>query len=304
LESVGANYSINPLSRKLTEQELIQLIGETEVLIAGTEPITEAVLDAAPSLRLISRVGIGLDSVDLLAARERGVAVSYTPDAPAPAVAELTVGLMLSLLRGVQISNIGMHRGQWHRFMGRRLSEVTIGVVGAGRIGGRVLRNLAALGAQRLLVNDLEPIPNLICETKIEWVEKEDLYSRADLVSLHVPLTRATRNLIRAEQLALMKRDALVINTSRGGIVNESDLYTAILEGQLGGAAIDVFEQEPYSGPLSEMEECLLTCHMGSMSHDCRSQMEIEATQEAIRFLQGRSLERPVPEEEYAIQAL
>lgn len=304
LESAGAEYRINPLNRKLTEQQLIELIGETEVLIAGTEPITAAVMDAAPHLRLISRVGIGLDSVDLLAARERGVAVSYTPDAPAPAVAELTVGLMLSLLRGVQSSNIGMHRGQWHRFMGRRISEVTVGVVGAGRIGGRVLRNLAALGAQRLLVNDLEPVPNLISETRIEWVEKEDLYSRADLVSLHVPLTQATRNLIRAEQLALMKRDAFVINTSRGGIVNESDLYAAISKGQLGGAAIDVFEQEPYSGPLSELDECLLTCHMGSMSRDCRGQMEIEATQEAIRFLQGCSLERPVPEEEYAIQAL
>ena len=303
LESAGVEYCINPLKRKLTEQELIELIGETDVLIAGTEPITAAVMDAAPQLRLISRVGTGLDSVDLAAARERGVAVSYTPDAPAPAVAELTVGLTLSLLRGVQRSNVGMHRGEWHRFMGRRISEATIGVVGVGRVGERVLHHLVGLGAQQLLANDLEPKPDLIQGKQIEWVEKEVLYRQADVISLHVPLTRATQNLIRAEHFALMKPNALVINTSRGGVINESDLHAAISAGKLGGAAIDVFEQEPYTGPLSELDECLLTCHMGSMSQDCRSRMEIEATQEAIRYLQGRSTKSPVPEEEYAIQA-
>jgi D-3-phosphoglycerate dehydrogenase len=279
------------------------MIGDTEVLIAGTEPITAAVMDAAPGLRLISRVGIGLDSVDLHAARERGISVSYTPEAPAPAVAELTVGLMLSLLRGVQIANLGMHRGEWHRHMGRRIPEVTIGIIGTGRIGTRVLRRLSAFGSPRVLVNDLNPEPNLVPELKLEWVGKDVIYREADLISVHVPLTSLTANMIRAEQLATMKPDALIINTSRGGIINEADLHEALSRGHLGGAAVDVFEEEPYSGPLREFDRCILTCHMGSMSVDCRTRMEIEATEEAVRYLRGNALMRIAPEDEYLVQA-
>ncbi len=302
LESANVPYLINPRGKKLKEQQLIEMIGETEVLIAGTEPISAAVMDAAPNLRLISRVGIGLDNVDLLAARNREIAVSFTPEAPAPAVAELTVGLMLSLLRGIHTANLGLHQGDWHRYMGRRIPEVTIGLIGVGRVGQRVLRRLASFGSPRVLVNDLNPIPNLVPELKIEWVGKEQIYSQSDVISLHVPLTPATRNLIQAEQLAIMNSEALLINTSRGGIVDETDLYEALVHGGLGGAAVDVFTIEPYSGPLARLNRCLLTCHMGSMSQDCRSRMEIEATEEAIRFLNGNELSRPVPESEYLIQ--
>jgi D-3-phosphoglycerate dehydrogenase len=303
LSSLDVEYLINPLNRKLNESQLIEMIGDTEVLIAGTEPITAAVMDAAPGLRLISRVGIGLDSVDLHAARERGISVSYTPEAPAPAVAELTVGLMLSLLRGVQIANLGMHRGEWHRHMGRRIPEVTIGIIGTGRIGTRVLRRLSAFGSPRVLVNDLNPEPNLVPELKLEWVGKDVIYREADLISVHVPLTSLTANMIRAEQLATMKPDALIINTSRGGIINEADLHEALSRGHLGGAAVDVFEEEPYSGPLREFDRCILTCHMGSMSVDCRTRMEIEATEEAVRYLRGNALMRIAPEDEYLVQA-
>ena len=303
LDSMDASYVVNPLGTKLTEPQLIEMIGDTEVLIAGTEPITAAVMDAAPGLRLISRVGIGLDSVDLWAARERGIAVSYTPEAPAPAVAELTVGLMLTLLRGVHEANLGMHRGQWHRFMGRRIPEVTVGIIGTGRIGTRVLRRLSAFGSPRVLVNDLNPVPNLVPELKLEWVGKDEIYENADIISLHLPLTPLTRDMIRAEHLAVMKHDALLVNTSRGGIINENALHDALLAGKLGGAAIDVFEHEPYTGPLAGLDRCVLTCHMGSMSQDCRSRMEIEATEEAVRYLRGLVLQRPAPEDEYAIQA-
>jgi D-3-phosphoglycerate dehydrogenase len=303
LSSLGVDFLINPLNRKLNESQLIEMIGDTEVLIAGTEPITAAVMDAAPGLRLISRVGIGLDSVDLHAARERGISVSYTPEAPAPAVAELTVGLMLSLLRGIQVANLGMHRGEWHRHMGRRIPEVTIGIIGTGRIGTRVLRRLSAFGSPRVLVNDLNPESNLVPELKLEWVGKHVIYREADLISLHVPLTPLTRNMIGAEQLATMKPDALIINTSRGGIMNEADLHEALSRGHLGGAAVDVFKEEPYSGPLREFDRCILTCHMGSMSVDCRTRMEIEATEEAVRYLRGNALQRLAPEDEYLVQA-
>jgi D-3-phosphoglycerate dehydrogenase / 2-oxoglutarate reductase len=302
LEGAGIEYLINPIGRKLQESELADMVGEFDVLIAGTEPITARVMDSARRLKLISRVGIGLDSVDLLAARERGIAVSYTPDAPAPAVAELTLGLMLSLLRSVHVANLQMHNGVWRRHFGRRIAEVTVGIIGAGRIGTRVLRRIAAFGTPRVLVNDIKPDLKLVPELKLEWVGKEDIYRNADLISLHIPLTAQTKNMIRREQLLQMKSDALIINASRGGIINEKDLAEVLMSGHLGGAAIDVFDHEPYTGELARIERCLLTAHMGSMSIDCRTRMEIEATEEAVRFLSGTPLRGVVPQSEYEVQ--
>ena len=201
LESAGIEYKINPLGRRLTEDELAEMAVDFDVLIAGTEPITERVMDRAVKLKLISRVGIGLDNVNLRCAEERGIKVCYTPDAPGPAVAELTIGLMLSLLRSVHLANQKMHNGEWHRYFGRRIAEVTIGIIGTGRVGARVLRRLSAFGTPRVLVNDINPDQKLVPELKLEWVGKEQIYSQADLISLHVPLTMQTKNMIRREQL-------------------------------------------------------------------------------------------------------
>lgn len=304
LEAAHVDYVINPLGRKLKEDELAEMVSEFDVLIAGTEPITEKVLSRASRLKLISRVGIGLDSVDLLAAERYGIHVSYTPEAPAPAVAELTIGLMLSLLRSVHVANAQLHRGEWVRHLGRRIPEVTIGIIGMGRIGRRVVTRLTGFGTPHLLVNDLKPDLTLCPELNLEWVDKEEIYRKADVITLHIPRTPLTMNMIRAEQLGFMKPDALLINTSRGGIINEQDLYDALTAEHLGGAAIDVFEREPYVGPLGKVEGCLLTSHMGSMSVDCRTRMEVEATEEAVRYFTGESLRQPVPAEEYDVQRL
>jgi len=302
LEDAGTEYCINPLGRRLREDELADMVSDFDVLIAGTELITEKVMNRASRLKLISRVGIGLDSIDLLAAERRGIKVSYTPDAPAPAVAEMTIGLMLSLLRSVHLSNVQMHRGEWHRYFGRRISEVTVGIIGAGRIGGRVYRHLEAFGTPRILLNDIHPNHDLYNGSKLEWVEKEEIYREADIITLHLPMTVHTKNMIRREHLIQMKSDALLINTSRGGIVNEHDIAEVLKSGHLGGAAIDVFEHEPYCGELAGIDKCLLTSHMGSMSIDCRTRMEIEATEEAVRYLKGDALVGLVPKEEYEVQ--
>ena len=302
LENAGIEFLINPYNKKITEDQLADIVTDFDVIIAGTEPITEKVMKCASNLKLISRVGIGLDSVDLLAAQKRGIKVSYTPDAPAPAVAELTLGIMLSLLRSLHVSNAQMHQGQWYRHFGRRLKEVTVGIIGVGRIGTRVLRLMKGFGTSKILVNDIMPDRELDSEFKLEWTSKENIYKEADIISLHIPLTCLTKNLIRKEDLLKMRPDAVLINTSRGGIINEVDLYEVLKSGHLSGAAIDVFEREPYEGPLREVERCLLTAHMGSMSVDCRTRMEIESTEEAIRFLTGKALESEVPQEEYDVQ--
>ena len=303
LDEAGIDYVINPIGRKVTEGELAEMVGDCDVLIAGTEPITERVMARADRLGLIARVGIGLDSVDLPAARQRGIRVTYTPDAPANAVSDFTLGLMICLLRQVHVSNAQMHNSHWKRYMGRRIAEVTIGIIGMGRIGTGVLGRLQSFGCKRVLANDIRPNRSLETVFGLEWASKERIFVEADVISLHIPLTRSTRDLIGHAQLEQMKPDALLINTSRGGIVNERDLYDVMRSGHLGAAAIDVFEQEPYDGPLREIERCLLTAHMGSMSRDCRSRMETEAASEAVRFIAGELLESEVPEEEYESQS-
>jgi D-3-phosphoglycerate dehydrogenase / 2-oxoglutarate reductase len=302
LEEAGIEYLINPIGRKLNEKELASMVSDFDVIIAGTEQITDDVMDNGKNLKLISRVGIGLDNVDLLAAERRGIKVSYTPDAPAPAVAELTIGLMLTLLRAAHVSNLQMHDGHWNRYFGRRIPEVTIGVIGLGRIGTRVLNRLRSFGTPRLLLNDILPNSEIDRQFKVEWVTKEEIYKQADVITFHIPLTKQTKNMVRKEHLKIMKPDAILINTARGGIINEDDLYDVMEEGHLSGASIDVFVQEPYSGKLREIERCILTAHMGSMSVDCRTRMEREATEEAVRFLTGKPLEGLVPEHEYAVQ--
>lgn len=302
LKQANVEYLINPLNKKLTEDELMEMVVDFDVIIAGTEPITAKVMDCATNLKMISRVGIGLDSVDLIAAEKRGITVSYTPDAPAPAVSELTVGMMLTLLRSTHVSNDEMHKGRWHRFFGRRLSNVTIGIIGVGRIGRGVIKHLQGFDSPRILANDINIDKQLAEQYNLEWVSKEKIYQEADIVSLHVPLTHLTKDMIRRDHLLKMKQDSIVINTARGGIINEEDLYSVMQSGHLSAAAIDVFDFEPYNGPLRKVQNCLLTAHMGSMSIDCRTKMEIDATKEAVRFLNKQDLKGMVPEEEYEVQ--
>lgn len=302
LEDSGVDYTINPLNRKLTEDELKEMISDYSIVIAGTEPITSSVMKSASSLKLISRVGIGLDSVELGYASENNINVSYTPDAPSPAVSELTVGLALSLLRKVNISDSQMHSGQWKRYMGRRIAECTVGIIGIGRIGTRLIEHLqGGFAGTSILVNDIDEDAGKDMLPAECLVSKEEIYRNADIITLHLPLTAKTKNLISDNEIKMMKKDVILINTSRGGMINESALEEALKEGLIGGAAIDVFDNEPYSGPLSAYDNCILTSHMGSMTQDCRAKMEIEATEEAVRYIKGEPLLCSVPEYEYII---
>jgi D-3-phosphoglycerate dehydrogenase len=300
LQAAGLKYQISPFERRLTEQELIGLIPSASILVGGTEPITAKAMQAAPGLRLIARVGIGLDNVDLEAARKRGITVTYTPDAPAPAVAELTIGLMIDLLRHVSRADRMMHSKEWNRFLGRRLDGLAVGVVGVGRVGKRVIRILkGGFPGVCILANDIQPDYSFGKQFEVEWIEKPGLLAASDIITLHLPLTRLTRGLIAERELYAMKSSASIINTSRGEIIDEEALANALAGGRIAGAAIDVFEQEPYSGALTGIDECILTCHMGSMSQDCRAAMEAEAVDDVLRFVRGEALRQPVPEVEY-----
>ena len=302
LESHNINYLINPLNKKLTEDELIKLVYDFDVIIAGTEQISNKVMDKAKNLKMISRVGIGLDSVDLMAAERHGIIVSYTPDAPTPAVSDLTMGLIYSLLRNLHKANIQLHQNKWHRYFGNRLTNCCIGIIGTGRVGSRVIRNLKALGCNKIYYYDKKVRLKEEDGEQVVFASKDEIYNISDIISFHLPLDVETKNMITIKEMTLMKRNVLLINTARGGIINEEDLHAALKDKLIMGAAIDVFEQEPYSGKLIEHDNCILTSHMGSMTFDCRARMEIEATEEAIRFITGKKLEGEVPEDEYEAQ--
>ncbi|MBA4320505.1 MAG: hypothetical protein C0412_19065 [Flavobacterium sp.] len=293
------NYQLNPIGRKLKESELVELVRDVDIIIAGTEQITRRVMENGNKLKLISRVGIGLDSVDLKAAKELGIQVSYTPDAPSAAVAELTIAQMLNLLRRIPLVDRKLRAGIWQRIQGERLSNAKIGIIGTGRVGRRVLKHLQGFNPKLIMVNDINPDNSLYEMYHAKLVDKNTIYSECDIITLHVPLTPLTFNLIKKEEIEVMKKNVCLINTSRGGIINEKDLYIAITQNRILAAAIDVFENEPYSGNLIELDNCFLTCHIGSMTNDCRTAMELLATEEAIRLVQGLELKNIVPEEEY-----
>jgi D-3-phosphoglycerate dehydrogenase / 2-oxoglutarate reductase len=302
LEAEGIPFTLNPMKRRLREEELAEMIGPYDALIAGTEPITESVLEKGQHLRLIARVGIGLDSVALGAARARGVRVTYTPSAPSSAVAELAVAQMLSLLRKTLSVDQEIRNGVWHRRIGRRLGLMTVGIIGVGRIGRLVIDHIKGW-CPRILVNDLKRDAELSNRSGCIWTDTETIYREADIISLHVPLTPRTRGMIGRRELALMKPETILINTARGELVDEAAL-AAVLRARPGfSAAVDVFAEEPYSGELTTLDNCILSAHMGSATRDCRLRMELEAAQEVLRYLRGEPLAMPVPEEEYAIQA-
>jgi D-3-phosphoglycerate dehydrogenase / 2-oxoglutarate reductase len=298
LESENIPFTPNPFQRRLREEELAEIIEPYEALIAGTEPITARVLERATNLRLIARVGIGLDSVALRAARAKGIEITYTPAAPSPAVAELAIAQMLALLRHTPIANREIREGIWKRRIGRRLGLMTVGVIGVGRIGRRVIQHLKGWSPQ-ILAHDIREDLDFSGTTGCSWTDAETIYRRADIITLHVPLTRRTRGMIGERQLAMMKSDAILINTARGEIVDEGALAAALRANPRFAAAMDVFENEPYQGELTVLENCLLSSHMGSATRDCRLRMELEAAQEVIRYFKHQPFNCVVPESEY-----
>ena len=303
LDAEGIPFTLNAAGRRLREQELADMIGPYEAIIAGTEPITERVLHAAPRLRLIARVGIGLDSVALTAARSLGIAVTYTPSAPSAAVAELAIGQMLALLRHTMRVDGEIRRSVWRRRIGRRLGLMTVGVIGVGRIGRLVINHLKGW-SPCILANDLKVDPEFSTLSGCIWTDVETIYREADIISLHVPLTRRTRGMIGPRELAMMKPDAILINTARGELIDESALAATLRARPGFCAAVDVFTDEPYFGELTNLDNCILSAHMGSATRDCRVRMELEAAQEVVRYFKGESFVNPVPEAEYRNQAL
>lgn len=282
LKKEQIEYELNPYGRKLSSEEVIEIAKGADGIIAGTEPLNDRVLKKIPGLKVISRCGVGLDNVDLASAKELGIKVFATPDGPTQAVAELSIGLMLDLLRKVSIMDRKLRNGLWEKQMGNLLSGKKVAIIGFGRIGQKVADLLMPFGA------DIAYYDIRVIDSSFPLKQKTQLLSWADIITLHCSAISDNRPIIGKEELKQMKKGAWLINTSRGGLVDEEALYFSLKDGYLSGAALDVFENEPYTGPLYELDNVILTPHIGSYARESRIEMEMQAVRNLINGLRNQ----------------
>ncbi len=273
LKKNGIDVSLNPFGKKLTREQIMSILPDYNYLIAGTETLTRDVLEKCQLLKVISRCGTGLDNVDLDVAEELGIRVLNTPDAPTLAVAELTVALITSLLRKVNEMDADIRNGVWKKKMGNLLYGKKIGIIGFGRIGQKVCALLSTFGVE-LAYCDMAPQS---CSFNCGEKQLDSILSWADIITLHISPPKDCKHIIGEKELGLMKQGSWLINASRGGIIDEDALYASLKSGHLAGAAIDVFEQEPYEGTLKELPNVILTPHIGSYALEARVDMEMQA---------------------------
>lgn len=280
------------LKTDVTGEGLLKIAGDYDALVVRSRTkVTAEVLESAGRLRVVARAGVGLDNIDLEEAKKRDVEVVNSPEAPSNAVAELVLGMMLSLARSIPEADASMKRGEWikRRLTGFELEGKTLGVVGFGRIGYLVGKKARALGMSVLTYDVvIEKLMNYVEEAGAEAVSMEELLAASDFVSLHVPLLPQTRNLIGRKEIEAMKDGAYLINASRGGIVDEDALRAALEEGKLAGTALDVFEEEPpKDASLTGLENVVATPHIGAATVEAQRANSTIVAEKLIGILKG-----------------
>ena len=261
------------LKTGLSEEELIGVIGDYDAIVVRSKPnVTRAVIEAGNRLKVIGRAGVGLDNVDLAAAKERGIDVVNSPEASTISVAEHAIGLMLSFMRHIPNSQTSTKTGKWDRktYVGNELFGKTLGLVGFGRIGKEVAKRARAFG-MNILVSDPIHTSEDCREFNAKLVEPDELFQQADIISLHVPAIESTKDIINDRRLSLMKPTSIIINTSRGHAIDEQALYNAVKDKKIRGAALDVYKNEPPGEcPLFELDNILAVPHLGANTDEAQ----------------------------------
>lgn len=276
LVSTGAEIVDNPYKRKLSKEELIELLGQGITgIIAGLETLDKEVMSGSV-LKVISRCGSGMSNVDVTVAKDQGIAVYWTPDAPVSSVAELCLGAMLSLLRMVPMMDNDLHNGKWTKKIGGLLEGKTVAIIGFGRIG-RHLYNLMEPFKVRVLAVD-PCIKEKFEDVRV--VSLEDALQEADIVSVHAS---GEARILGENEFRIIKKGVFILNAARGSLIDEKALICALDDGRVSGAWLDVFEKEPYSGGLIKYPQVILTPHVGSYTRECRVRMETEAVENLIK---------------------
>jgi len=272
LKQAGFKVDVNPT---ITPEQLTKIVANYDALIVRSRTkVTKKIIEAGRRLRVIGRAGAGLDNIDLETAKQKGIIVLSTPEALAEAVAELTIGLIISLARNIPLADRTLKEGKWikKKLMGWQLENKTLGTIGLGKIGERGARIAKALG-MKILITEIIPLsPELLKELETEVVPLKELLQRSDVVTLHVPLTSQTYHMIGAKEFQLMKNGAFLVNTSRGAIVDEKALLTALKSGKIGGAALDVYEVEPPRDlELIKLPNVVCTAHIGAQTKEAQN---------------------------------
>ena len=288
LTEAGVEMRWNERGRNLTEAELIEALDGVVATVAGIEPYTERVLAAAPGLKVIARVGVGYDMVDVAAATRHGVAVAMAFGTNHEAVADHTLALMGAAAHRIVEYDRRVRAGGWGTFLHGQLHEATVGVIGFGRIGRAVAKRCLGF-SMNVLIADPVADAETVARLGYRLVELDELLRQSDFVSVHAALSAETHHLIDARRLARMKPTAILINTARGGLIDEQALVQALTGGRLGGAALDVFEIEPLpDGPLRHLEQVVLTPHVAGLSAASLRAMAHRASENILALLRGR----------------
>lgn len=294
LERAGCAVVPNPVGRALHESELLQALDGVDAIITGTDELTARVIESASQLKTIVKHGVGLETIDLVAARGRGIVVSFTPGTIHDSVADLTMALMLALARKIVPAHLSTQQGSWKPFFGMELRDATLGLVGLGRIGQAVCVRARAFG-MGILAHDPYPNEGFAAEHHVTFVPLRELLKASDVVSLHAAAEQVAGVLIGDEELRLMKPGALLINTARGQLVDETALAEALRDNRLGGAGIDAFVNEPPVGsPLLNLDNVVLTPHLGGRTRGGQRRMGEIAIENCLRALRGEMPLYPV----------
>ena len=279
LQKSGIEVVNNPYGRKITQTEAIALLKDIDGVIAGLEYYGDTLLSET-KLKVISRCGSGLSNIDLHAARELGISVYSTPNGPTQSVAELTIGCLLALIRDVPRMNNLMHANKWEKFTGHLLKDMKVLLIGYGRIGKRVANILDAIGAKIFIYDPFiseKDIPD-----NIKKIELIDGLRIADVISLH---SSGEDLILGQKEFNLMKRGVYILNVARGGLIDEDALEKSLISGQLVGAWLDTFQQEPYKGVLLDYNQVILTPHIGSYTFEGRKKMESDSINNLLNGL-------------------
>ncbi len=278
------NVIDNPFGRKMSVDEVIYYAKDCIGIVAGVETLNSKVMDSLPNLKCISRVGVGMDSVDIDYANRKGIKVVNTPNGPTRAVAELTVGLTFSLLRKIPQAHYDLKNKVWQKQTGNLIHGKRIGVLGLGRIGKMTAEMFRALG-NSVYGYDIYPDKGWAKENDINITGFKHLLSSSDIITIHVPAKKDGSPLISKGELDLLKNDAFLINVSRGGVIDEEALYEILISGKLSAVALDVFKDEPYAGKFCDIENVVLTPHIGSYAKEGKIRMEVDAVKNLINAL-------------------
>lgn len=288
LTARGYEIQRNNTDRPYKKEEILNLIKDIDGIIIGIDELSAEIIEKANKLKVISKYGTGLDNIDIHMATNKKIIVTNTPTANVDAVADLAFGLILSLARRIPEADQKTKKGKWEKIIGKSVWEKTLGVIGLGKIGRQVVKR--AQGFQmNILVFDLVKDKKFAQRYGIKYVNLEKLLQKSDYITIHIPLNDATRGMISYKELEKIKREAFLINTSRGGIVDEQALYKALRNNQLKGAALDVYHSEPpVESPLKELDNVIMTPHIGAYTEEAIENMGMQAAQNLIDVLEGR----------------